>query len=138
MGEDDVIERILRGFRRFVVIGCSGTPGKDAHDVPAFLARRGLDVVPVNPNRAEVLGTRAFRHVGEVPREPPFCAVVFRPSAEAGRAAADALAAGAGAVWLQLGIRSEQAVRAAEAAGVPFVEDACIRTELYRLQRSQG
>jgi predicted CoA-binding protein len=113
------------------VIGCSATPGKAAHDVPAYLADRGYEVVPINPNHHEVLGRRAYDSLGEVPVDVDLVDV-FRPSEEVS-AIADATIERAAArgdvwgLWLQLGIRDDDAAARARDAGLTVVQDRCLK-----------
>lgn len=119
---------LLARSRRVAVVGCSATPGKDAHEVPRFLLERGFDVQPVNPAAAEIFGRKAYPTLAEVPG-PLDLVVVFRPAEEAPGIARQAVAAGAKALWLQLGLRSAEARCIAEEAGLAYVEDRCTRTE---------
>jgi predicted CoA-binding protein len=113
------------------VVGCSGTPGKAAHDVPAYLDRQGYDVIPINPNRDEVLGRRAYDHLDDVPDDVDVVDV-FRPSEEVS-GIADAVidrATTRGDVrglWLQLGIRDDDAAARAREAGLTVVQDRCLK-----------
>lgn len=129
---DAVVERILTTYDTITVVGASGSPGKPAHDVPALMRRHGWRIIPVNPNAAEVLGERAYPTVAQVP-EPVGFVDVFRPSAQAPDIARQAAAAGATALWLQLGIASEEARAIAEEAGLVYVEDRCLAIEIRRL-----
>lgn len=119
-------ESLLKNARSIAVVGCSATPGKDAHEVPAHLVRRGYEVFPVNPTAKEIFGRKAYATLAEVPR-PVDIVNVFRPAAEAPAIVQQAIDAGARAVWLQSGIASPEARALADAAGLPYVEDACIR-----------
>jgi predicted CoA-binding protein len=118
------------------VIGCSGTPGKAAHDVPAYLQARGYDVVPINPNREEILGRPAADRLDEV-TERVDLVDVFRPSEEV-PGIVDAVverAATRGDVeglWLQLGIRDDEAAARARDAGLLVVQDRCLKVEHER------
>lgn len=116
---------LLAKSRRIAIVGCSATPGKDAHEVPALILRKGWDVQPVNPAAAEIFGRPAYKRLADVPG-PIDVVNVFRPAAEAPDIARQAVAVGAKALWLQTGIRSEEARRIAEEAGLAYVEDACI------------
>jgi len=124
-------ESELRGILaadHIAVVGCSSTPGKDAHDVPRYLHRQGYDVIPVNPHADEIFGTQARDSLSAVP-SPVEVVSVFRPSEEVGGIVEEALARDdAGVVWLQLGIHDDEAVARAEAAGTRVVQDRCIRT----------
>ena len=120
----DTAERILRELDTIAVVGASRDPSKAAHDVPAQLQRAGYRIVPVNPHADTLLGERVYRTLAEIPF-PVDLVLVFRPSEEAPEVARQAVAIGAKALWLQLGIASEQAQRIAEDAGLSYVEDAC-------------
>jgi hypothetical protein len=115
---------LLASSSRLAVVGASGTPGKAAHEIPAELLRRGWDVVPVNPRRAEVLGRRAYADLRDVPGAVDLV-VVFRPSEQVEPVARAAVEVGAGALWLQSGIRSQAARTLASGAGMGYVEDEC-------------
>jgi len=119
------------------VVGCSTTPGKAAHDVPAYLQKHGYRIVPVNPFADEVLGEHAYDDVREVDAEIDLVDV-FRPSEEVPEvleAVRDRHASrgDAGRAWLQLGIAHDEAVAAAEADGVDVVQDRCMKVEHQRL-----
>ncbi len=115
------------------VVGCSTTPGKDAHDVPRYLLDNGYDVVPVNPFAEEALGRTAYDSLSAVPDEVDIVNV-FRPSEEVSGVVDEALdRTDAGVVWTQLGIRDEAAAARAEAAGKRVVQDRCIKVEHRRL-----
>jgi predicted CoA-binding protein len=119
---------ILGSATTIAVVGASRDPGKSAYSVPRALQAHGYRVIPVNPFADELYGERVYRSLAEIP-EPIDIVDVFRPSAEAAGVARQAVAVGAGAVWLQQGIVSEEARGAVEAAGVDYVEDLCIAVE---------
>lgn len=122
---------LLVGARRLAVVGASGTPGKPAHDIPEELARRGWDVIPINPDGGEILGREALGSLAEL-GDPPDLVVVFRPSDEAPAIAEEAIEVGAPALWLQVGLESPAARHVAEAAGLAYVEDVCAGTLAHR------
>lgn len=113
-------------------MGCSATPGKAAHDTPRYALEHGYDVVPVNPSTTEIFGRKAYKTLAEVPG-PIDIVDVFRPAPEAPEIARQAVAVGAKALWLQLGLRSDEARRIAEAAGLAYVEDRCVKIEIQRM-----
>jgi predicted CoA-binding protein len=117
---------ILERSRVLAVVGCSTRPWKAAHEVPEALQRLGFRIIPVHPRAASILGERAYRYVGDID-EPIDTVVVFRPSPECAGVARQAIAAGARAVWLQLGLVSAEARRDVEAAGLGYVEDLCTK-----------
>lgn len=129
---DAVIERILTTYDTITVVGASRSPGKAAHDVPALMQRHGWRIIPVNPSAEQILDEAAYPTLGDVP-EPVGLVDVFRPSAEAGEVARQAIRAGATALWLQLGIASAEARAAAEAGGLLYVENRCLAVEQRRL-----
>lgn len=129
---DEELTEIL-ALDTVAVVGCSTTPGKDAHDVPRYLLDSGYDVVPVNPFAEEALGRTAYDSLSAVPDDIDIVDV-FRPSEEVSVVVDEALnRADAGVVWTQLGIRDEDAAARAEAAGKRVVQDRCIKVEHRRL-----
>lgn len=129
---DDPVE-VLRQSKRIAVVGASATPGKDAHDIPRRVLDMGYDVVPVNPRGGELWGRTVHRSLAEVPGAIDLVNV-FRPSEEAAGVAREAIACGAKGVWLQTGIRSDEAERLAKEAGIAFVQDACISVIARRVR----
>jgi uncharacterized protein len=120
----DTAERILRELETIAVVGTSRDPSKAAHSVPAQLQAAGFPIVPVNPHADSLLGERVYRTLAEIPFAVD-TVLVFRPSPEAPEIARQAVAIGAKALWLQLGIESPEARRIAEDGGLLYVEDTC-------------
>ncbi len=129
---DAIVEHLLRTYATITVVGASVAPSKAAHSVPAHMQRHGWRIIPVNPRAEEILGEPVYRSLAEVPT-PVGLVDVFRPSAETAAVARQAVEAGATALWLQLGIRSEEARTIAESAGLLYVEDRCLIIEQRRL-----
>ena len=117
-------EEILASAKTIAVVGLSRDPAKAAHGVPATLQAHGFRIIPVHPSATELLGEKVYRSLKDIP-EPVDLVDVFRPSPEAPGIAADAVAIGAKALWLQQGIVSAGARRIAEDAGLEYVEDRC-------------
>ena len=117
-------EEILREAKSIALVGASPEPGRPSHGVMAYLLRAGYRVVPVNPLATEVLGQRCLSSLAEL-EEPVDLVDVFRRPEYCGAVAREAVAAGAGALWLQLGVVSAEARQVAEEAGIDYVEDAC-------------
>ncbi len=92
-----------------------------------FLLQQGYEVVPINPNQAEILGQRAYPSLEEATEATgPFDLVdVFRRPEHTPEIARSAVATGAGALWLQIGIVNWEAARIAHEAGLPVVMDRC-------------
>jgi predicted CoA-binding protein len=104
--------------------------------VPAGLQRRGFRVIPVNPYADTLFGERVYRSLLDIPEKVDLVDV-FRPAKDAPEIARQAAAIGARALWLQLDIRSDEARRIAEGAGIDYVEDECtaVVASLYRIAR---
>jgi uncharacterized protein len=131
-GTDEVVMSILTTYNTITVVGASANPGKAAHRVPAHMQARGWRIVPVNLRGGTLLGEPAYRTLADLPA-PPGLVNVFRPSAQAADVARQAVAAGATALWLQLGIASAEARAIAGAAGLLYVENRCLSVERGRL-----
>ncbi|MBB6646239.1 CoA-binding protein [Halobellus ruber] len=139
VSDDDGLERILN-HDTVAVVGNSTTPGKAAHDVPAYLQRHGYRIVPVNPFADEILGETAYDSLADVPDSIGVDVVnVFRPSEEAGGIVDSAIERAerlgdVAAVWLQLDITDSEAAERAADAGLDFVQDNCMKVEHRRLR----
>ena len=131
-GTDALVERILTTYDTITVVGASVAPAKAAHSVPAHMQRHGWRIIPVNPHASTILGEPVYRTLGDVPEQVGLVDV-FRPPWQAPDIARQAVAAGATALWLQLGIASAAARTIAEDAGLLYVEDRCLIIELRRL-----
>jgi uncharacterized protein len=119
------IDAIVADTRRIAVVGASDDPSRPSHRVIATLLDVGYEVIPVNPNATTVHGIPAVASLAEV--EGPIDLVnVFRASEHAAAVAREAVAVGARGLWLQLGVRSEEAARIATDAGLRFVQDECL------------
>ncbi|MCX4474521.1 CoA-binding protein [Micromonospora sp. NBC_01655] len=121
-------QQLLADSAVIAVVGASRDPGKAAHRVPAQMQRYGWRIVPVNPTVDELFGERAYASLADIPH-PVDLVDVFRPARDAVGVVREAVAIGAPAVWLQLGIVSPQARRIAEEAGIDYVEDRCLIVE---------
>ena len=116
---------ILRDARTIAIVGASPRPERPSHGVMRYLLVQGYDAIPVRPADCdEVLGVPCVRSLAEIDR-PIDVVDVFRRSEFTPDVARAAVAVGAGALWLQLGIVSVDARRIAEAAGLDYVEDRC-------------
>jgi len=127
---DDDVKAIL-ALRTWAVVGCSPEAWRPSHDVARFMIGRGYEVIPVNPNVEEVLGRACQASLAEVPT-PIDVVDIFRRSSEAGRHVDEAIAVGAKAVWMQLGVIDEAAAQRARDAGLLVVMDRCPAIELSR------
>lgn len=119
---------ILERYNTIAVVGLSRDPAKSAYSVPRTLQAAGFRIIPVNPYADTLLGEKVYRRLADIP-EPIDVVEVFRPSAEAPDIARQAVAVGAKALWLQLGLTSPEARAIAEGAGLAYVEDRCMAVE---------
>ena len=125
-------EDILRESTMIALIGASPDPGKPSHGVMRYLLAEGYRVIPVRPDGEEVLGIPSVASLAEID-EPIDLVDVFRRAEHTPEHAREAVDAGAKALWLQLGIRSEEARRIATEGGLDYVEDACTAVVHRRL-----
>lgn len=134
--DPEVITAVVTGARSVAVLGASPNPARPSHGVAAYLRRAGLRVYPVNPALTELFGVPAYRRLADVP-EPVDVVDVFRRPEFTSDIAAEAVAAGAKALWLQLGVVNEEAARTAAAGGLAVVQDRCLAVEHRRLMSNQ-
>lgn len=126
------VERILGYTRRIAVVGLSDRPHRASHGVAAELRDQGYEIVPVNPNVDEVFGTRAYPSLADVPGEIDLVDVFRRTSFLPDVARQAAERGGVRGLWNQLGLRSSEARDIAEQAGLDYVEDRCLKVEVFR------
>lgn len=120
----EAVRFMLDDCETWAVVGLSGNPSRTAYSIAALLQARGKRIVPIHPSAPEVLGEQGYATLADVPF-PIDVVDVFRRSEAAGEFADQAVAVGARAVWLQLGVIDEDAFRRTTDAGVPMVMDAC-------------
>jgi predicted CoA-binding protein len=131
--ESDAEIREILGLDTVAVVGCSTTPGKDAHEIPKYLLEHGYDVIPVNPFADEIFGRRAYDSLADI-EEDVDIVNVFRPSEEVPDIVDAALERDeVRVIWTQLGIRDASAAARAEEAGKMVVQDRCMKVEHSRL-----
>jgi predicted CoA-binding protein len=118
------------------VVGASSRPFRPSFGVFEYLQRQGYELIPVTPFESEVHGVPAVASLAEAAATAPLDIVdVFRRADATPGVAEEAVAVGAVALWLQLGIVNWEAARIAAAAGMPVVMDRCIAVEHRRLRR---
>ena len=131
---DDDVRQLLTEARTIAVFGCSDRPDRPSYGVAAFLQRQGYRMLPVNPQITgeHVHGEYVWRELGQI-GVPIDIVDIFRRPIAAGEAVDQAIAVGAKAVWMQLGIVNEEAAARGEAAGLKVVMDRCTKIEIMRL-----
>lgn len=134
LSTDADLRALLGRVRRIAMVGASANPDRPSHGVMGFLLAHGYDVIPVNPSLAGQIinGVPAVSSLADI--QPPVDMVdIFRSSDAAGAVVDDAIAHGAKAVWMQLGVIDADAAARAEAAGLQVVMDHCPKIEIARL-----
>jgi predicted CoA-binding protein len=125
---------ILERHRTWAVVGCSPDPARDSRRVALFLRSRGYRVVPVNPAVDELLGEPCYPDLTSIPASEGVEVVdIFRRREEAGGHVDEAIAIGARAVWMQLGVIDAAAAERARTAGLEVVMDRCPMIDHPRL-----
>ena len=131
---DPYLRDILTSVRTIAVVGASPRRERPSHGVMAYLQRRGYRTIPVNPNAvgATINGETCYARLADVP-EPIDMVDAFRRSEMAGGVVDQAIAVGAKVVWMQLGVRDDDAAARAEAHGLEVVMNRCPAIEIPRL-----
>lgn len=132
---DEDIAALLRETRTIALVGASDNPGRASFGVMKFLQSQGYRVIPVNPRITgeHVHGEFVWRELSQI-GEPIDMVDIFRNSDDAAAAVDEAIAIGAKAVWMQLGVINPAAAAKAEAAGLKVVMDHCPKIEFARLR----
>jgi uncharacterized protein len=132
--DDDGIGRVIAATRRIAVLGIKIDPDRPAHFVPAYAQRVGFEIVPVPvyyPEVTEILGEPVYRTIAAVPGDVDMVNV-FRRSHDVAAHVDDILAKRPNTVWMQLGIRNDEAAERLARAGIDVVQDRCLMVELRR------
>ncbi len=131
---DADIKTLLENARTIAMIGASDRPDRASYGVMAKLQAHGYRVIPVNPQITgeHIHGEFVFRDLSQL-GDAIDIVDIFRNSAAAGEAVDQAIAAGAKAVWMQLGVVNDEAAARAEAAGLQVVMDRCPAIDIPRL-----
>ena len=137
MGEHSsaqTIREVLTETHTWAVVGCSPDPRRDSHRIARLLQARGFRVIPVNPHVENLLGERCWPTLRDIPPTEQVDVVdIFRRADKAGAHVDEAIAIGARAVWMQLGVIDEAAAQRALGAGLLVVMNRCPAIELPRL-----
>jgi predicted CoA-binding protein len=125
------IQSIVHRAKTIAIVGLSPNELRASHFVGYYLRRHGYTVIPVNPREQSILGVRSYASLAEVP-EHIDVVDVFRVPDAVPAIAAEAVAAGAGALWLQYGVISPEGATLAEEGGLDVVMDRCMKVEHAR------
>ena len=131
---DAYLRDILRRVKTIAMVGASTNWNRPSYFAMKYLQHKGYRVIPVNPGAAgeEILGEKAYASLKDIPDKVDMVDI-FRNSAAAGPIVDEAIAIKAPVVWMQLGVRNDQAAARAEAAGMTVVMNRCPKIEYGRL-----
>lgn len=129
--EQETIENVLATTKTIAVVGLSSRQHRAGYYVPAYLQENGYRIIPVNPNLDSALGETAYPDLTSV-LEPIDLVLIFRRGDQVLGPVELAIAVGAKAVWMQLGIFNQEAADRATEAGLAVVMDACMMVEHRR------
>jgi predicted CoA-binding protein len=124
---------LLRRAKTIAVVGASANPARASNFVLTYLLSSSADyeVWPVTPNETEILGVQCYPSLADLPGTPDIVDV-FRRADQLPGVAREAVEVGAGALWMQLGLHSDEAVEIASAAGLDVVSNRCVKIEHAR------
>jgi predicted CoA-binding protein len=136
--DPEVAREILSRFHVWAVVGCSPDPTRPSHGVSRTLQRHGFEMIPIYPRETTIHGVPTVPDLASAaaqrPADTPIEVVdIFRASHRAGEHVDEAIAIGAKAVWLQLGVWDEAAAERADAAGLLVVMNRCPAIDIPRL-----
>ncbi len=123
--------RVLTLGKRVAMVGLSGNASRPSHFVAIYLRSRGYEVVPVNPREKQILGLTSYASLKDIPG-PVDIVDIFRDPAAVPPIVEEAIAVGAKAVWMQLGVINEVAAERARSAGLEVIMDRCMKIEHAR------
>ncbi|HJO64655.1 CoA-binding protein [Sphingomonas sanguinis] len=131
---DEDIRELLTTARTIALVGASDRPDRPSYGVMKRLQDHGYRVIPVNPQITgeHVHGEFVFRELGQL-GDSIDIVDIFRRSDAVGAIVDEAIAIGAKAIWMQLGVVNDEAAARAEAAGLKVVMDRCPAIEIPRL-----
>ena len=127
------IQNILKNYKKIAMVGVSNDPTKASTIVMKYMQKYGFKVYPVNPRAKDqkILGEKVFERITDI-KDKIDIVNVFRPSKEALDIAKDAVDIGAKVLWLQLGIKSDQAKKLVEANKIEYIENKCTKMEYQK------
>ncbi|MBU7016973.1 MAG: CoA-binding protein [Theionarchaea archaeon] len=122
----------IYSLKTIAVVGISRNEKTPAHYVPKYLKEKGYTIIPVNPSASEILGEESHKNLRDIPYGVDIV-LMFRPSEEISGFIPDIIRISPKVLWMQLGIRNEEAKREAETHNIYVVMDKCMVVEHTRL-----
>ena len=131
---DDELRAVLRGVKTITMVGASPNWNRPSFFVMKYLQSKGFRVIPVNPRATgePILGEKVYPDLKSIPDKIDMVDI-FRNSADAGPITDEAIAIGAKVVWMQIGVRNDEAAVRAEKAGLTVIMNRCPKIEYSRL-----
>lgn len=126
------LRRILKDNHTIAVVGLSADWYRPSYFAAKYMQEHGFRIIPVNPKYTEILGERCYPDLKSIPDKVDIVDV-FRKSEDCAPIAKDAATIGAKALWLQIGVMNDEARKIADAAGMDFVQNRCVKIEYARL-----
>lgn len=126
------LRRILKDNHTIAVVGLSADWYRPSYFAAKYMQEHGYRIIPVNPKYTEILGERCYPDLKSIPDKVDIVDV-FRKSEDCAPIAQEAVAIGAKALWLQIGVINDEARQTAEKAGLDFVQNRCVKIEYARL-----
>lgn len=126
------IGAILSESRTIAVVGLSPKPDRDSHRVAQYMQSHGYRIIPVHPQADVILGEKVYARLEDIP-DPVDIVDVFRKSEDTPPVAESAVRIGAKCLWLQLGIENEVAEALADAGGLKFIQNRCLKIEHQKM-----
>ena len=132
MLDDTRIAELLKSSKTIAVVGLSDKPWRPSFGVTQYMASRGYEIIPVNPEISESLGKASYASLGDVPGSIDIVNI-FRRSQFVGPIVDQAVTLGVKCIWMQEGVRDDEAAERARAAGMSVIQDRCILKYHQRL-----
>ena len=131
-GQDKRMKELLEACKVIAIVGLSPDADKPSNVVARYLKQKGYRIIPVNPAQAEILGEKAYKSLRDIPENVDIVDIFIRPD-KVVPFVEEAVVLRPKAIWLQLGIQNDEAKSIAEKAGIPFIQDRCVKQEHARL-----
>jgi uncharacterized protein len=132
MEKDSEIKELLRVSTTIAIVGLSADSNKPSNTVGRYLKEKGYRIIPVNPGEDEILGEKSYKSLSDIQEKIDIVDIFVRPD-KVLPFVREAIHLKPKAIWLQLGITSDEAKELSEKEGIPFVMDRCVKQEHTRL-----
>ena len=131
------VTKILQNYRVVAVVGLSADPGRPSYQVAQYLQQHGYRIIPVNPGCQEILGEKCYPGLKDIPF-PVEVVDIFRKVEAIPAIVDEAIAVGAKAIWLQLGLEEPLSAQKARQAGLQVVQNRCMKIDHAALAEAES